>query len=92
MGSIAGVDRDVCAQLQHPVVLECEISTAARVAGKIAHAQFERGQTAFRFGHIHGDDQLADLRNCIRHSRAVDEITRKEGEAALLWFQQGLER
>jgi hypothetical protein len=34
--------------------------------------------------------QLAELRNCIRHSRAVDEITRKEGEAALLWFEEVL--
>jgi hypothetical protein len=31
-------------------------------------------------------DQLAELRNCIRHSRTVSDITRKEGEAALLWF------
>jgi hypothetical protein len=35
-------------------------------------------------------DQLAELRNGIRHSRTVDEITRKEGEAALLWFRQVL--
>lgn len=35
-------------------------------------------------------DQLAELRNGIRHSRTVDEITRKEGEAALLWFQQAV--
>jgi hypothetical protein len=33
---------------------------------------------------------LAEMRNCIRHSRAVDEVTRKEGEAALLWFFQVL--
>ncbi len=37
---------------------------------------------ARRFG------QLADIRNGIRHSRSVDEITRKEGEAAILWFEQ----
>jgi hypothetical protein len=37
-------------------------------------------------------DQLAELRNGIRHSRTVDEVTRKEGEAALLWFQQVLGR
>ncbi|MCK6565416.1 MAG: hypothetical protein L6Q80_11810 [Dehalococcoidia bacterium] len=37
---------------------------------------------AQRFG------QIANLRNSIRHSRKVDEITRKEGEAAILWFQQ----
>ena len=36
--------------------------------------------------------QLAELRNGIRHSRSVDEITRKEGEAAILWFEQVLPR
>lgn len=36
--------------------------------------------------------QLAELRNSIRHSRTVDEITRKEGEAAILWFGQVLRR
>lgn len=34
--------------------------------------------------------QLAELRNSIRHSRTVDEVTRKDGEAATLWFQQVL--
>ncbi len=32
--------------------------------------------------------QFADLRNGIRHSRTVDEVTQKEGEAAILWFKQ----
>lgn len=36
--------------------------------------------------------QLAELRNGIRHSRTVDEVTRKEGEAAVLWFKQVLEK
>ena len=36
--------------------------------------------------------QLAELRNGIRHSRTVDEVTRKEGEAALIWFRKVLER
>ena len=36
--------------------------------------------------------QLAELRNSIRHSRTVDEITRKEGEAAILWFGQVMQR
>jgi hypothetical protein len=36
--------------------------------------------------------QLAELRNGIRHSRTVDEITRKEGEAAILWFEQVLQK
>ena len=39
---------------------------------------------AGRFG------QLAELRNAIRHSRTVDEVTRTDGEAALLWFRQVL--
>ncbi|MDT0262481.1 hypothetical protein [Jatrophihabitans lederbergiae] len=34
--------------------------------------------------------QLAELRNGIRHSRTVDEVTRKDGEAAVLWFNQVL--
>lgn len=33
-------------------------------------------------------DQLAELRNSIRHSRSVDEINCKEGEAAILWFSK----
>ena len=34
--------------------------------------------------------QLAELRNGIRHSRDVDVITRKEGEASILWFEKVL--
>lgn len=50
-------------------------------------SQFANKETlATKFG------QLADLRNGIRHSRSVDEITRKEGEAAILWFEQVLKR
>jgi hypothetical protein len=37
-------------------------------------------------------DQLAELRNGIRHSRTVDEVSRKEGEAAVLWFNQVLSK
>jgi hypothetical protein len=34
--------------------------------------------------------QLAELRNSIRHSRSVDEITKKEGEASIMWFEESL--
>ena len=34
--------------------------------------------------------QLAELRNTIRHSRALNDVTRKDGEAALIWFDQTL--
>jgi len=37
-------------------------------------------QLANRFG------QLGELRNAIRHSRFVDEVTCRDGEAALAWF------
>jgi hypothetical protein len=36
--------------------------------------------------------QLAELRNSIRHSRTVTEVARKDGEAAILWFEQVLEK
>ncbi|MEL6468564.1 MAG: DUF262 domain-containing protein [Cyanobacteria bacterium J06623_4] len=32
--------------------------------------------------------QLAELRNGLRHSRTVTEVARKEGEAAIIWFEQ----
>ena len=34
--------------------------------------------------------QFANLRNCLRHSRPIDEITRRDGEVAILWFQRTL--
>ncbi|MCB9903806.1 MAG: DUF262 domain-containing protein [Planctomycetes bacterium] len=37
-------------------------------------------------------DQLAELRNGIRHSRTVSDVARKDGEAALAWFGQVLEK
>ena len=37
-------------------------------------------------------NQLAELRNSIRHSRSVDQITEKEGEAAILWFNKILQK
>ena len=37
-------------------------------------------------------NQLAALRNGLAHNRSVDEITRKEGEAAILWFDHVLKK
>lgn len=31
-------------------------------------------------------NQMAELRNCIRHHRSASEVVRKDGEAALSWF------
>lgn len=36
--------------------------------------------------------QLADLRNAIRHSRSVDEITQVEGQAGVMWFERVLRK
>ncbi len=38
----------------------------------------------------HRFDQLAELRNGIRHTRTVDEITQMEGNASIMWFEQVL--
>ena len=35
--------------------------------------------------------QLAALRNAVRHSRQVDDVIRRDGEAALLWFARAIE-
>lgn len=37
-------------------------------------------------------DQIAELRNSLRHSRTVSDIVRKEGEAAIAWFDQVLSK
>jgi hypothetical protein len=57
------------------------------ITGKSSWQHFEdqfssKGTLAGKF------DQLSELRNGIRHSRTVDEVTKKEGEAAIIWFQQ----
>lgn len=36
-------------------------------------------------------DQLAELRNCFRHSRNPDEVTLAEGKASVLWFERALD-
>ena len=37
-------------------------------------------------------EQIAELRNCFRHVRTVDEIALKEGEAAVMWFERILKQ
>ena len=32
-------------------------------------------------------DRLAELRNSLRHSRSINEVVKKEGEAAVMWFE-----
>lgn len=59
------------------------------VVGKLAWPRFEqRFATKETLGTKF--NQLAELRNGLRHSRSIDEVTRKEGEAAIIWFNQVL--
>jgi hypothetical protein len=36
--------------------------------------------------------QLAELRNAVRHSRTLDEIVEKDGEASIMWFEKVLNK
>lgn len=70
-------------KLEYADLRELQDSITSRALWDRFEPRFANKETlARRFG------QLADLRNGIRHSRSVDEITRKEGEAAILWFEQ----
>ena len=63
-----------------------EIITSKATWAKFASRFVNKETLNAKFG------QLAELRNGIRHSRQVDEITRKEGEAAILWFKEVFKR
>jgi len=72
-------------KLQFFDMRECE----QLIAGKKYWPEFadvfgNKEQLSMRF------NQLADLRNKIRHSRDVDEITKLDGQAGISWFQQVL--
>jgi hypothetical protein len=72
-------------KLEYADLRELQDTIAGKALGSLFQARFPNKETlAKRF------DQLAELRNGIRHSRSVDEVTRKEGEAAILWFRQVL--
>jgi hypothetical protein len=70
-------------RLEYADLRELQDTIASKALWAYFEARFATKETlAKRF------DQLAELRNGIRHSRTVDEVTRKEGEAALVWFDQ----
>ena len=72
-------------KLEYADLRELQDTVASKALGPLFQARFPNKETlSKRF------DQLAELRNGIRHSRTVDEVTRKEGEAAILWFKQVL--
>jgi hypothetical protein len=72
-------------KLEYADLRELQDTVASKALGPLFQARFPNKETlSKRF------DQLAELRNGIRHSRTVDEVTRKEGEAAIVWFKQVL--
>ncbi len=74
-------------KLEYADLRELQEAILSKVSWPLFAERFGNKETlAKRF------DQLAALRNGIRHSRTVDEVTRKEGEAAVIWFKQILER
>jgi hypothetical protein len=74
-------------KLEYADLREIQDTITNKALWRLFEGRYVNKETlAKRFG------QLADLRNGIRHSRSVDEVTRKEGEAAILWFHQVLGR
>jgi len=74
-------------KLEYCDLREVEATIANKALWPVFEARFANKEAlATRF------NQLAELRNGIRHSRTVDEVTRKDGEASLVWFQQVLAR
>jgi hypothetical protein len=72
-------------KLEYADLRELQDTVASKALVQAFQSRFPNKETLVkRF------DQFAELRNGIRHSRTVDEVTRKEGEAALLWFKQVL--
>lgn len=72
-------------KLEYCDLRELQDVIVSRALWQRFEAKFGSKETlCVRFG------QLAELRNGIRHSRAVGEVTRKDGEAALLWFKHVL--
>lgn len=70
-------------KLEYADLRELQDTITSKALGPLFQTRFPNKEAlAKRF------DQLAELRNGIRHSRTVDEVTRKEGEAAILWFEK----
>ena len=69
--------------LEYADLRELQDTIVSRALWRRFEARFVNKETLGKhFG------QLSDLRNSIRHSRSVNEITQMEGEAAILWFEK----
>ena len=74
------------AQLEFTDLRELQDTVANKALWRQFASRFvSKENTATRFA------QLTELRNSIRHTRRVNEIVRKDGEAAILWFKRVVE-
>ena len=72
----------LAAQLEFADLRELQDTITNKALWQRFAARFRsKESTATRFA------QLAEARNGIRHSRQVNDIVRKDGEAAILWFK-----
>jgi hypothetical protein len=79
--------KSILRRLEYCDLRELQDTILNKALWPLFETRFSNKETlATKFG------QLAEIRNGIRHSRSVDEITRKEGEAAILWFETLLAR
>ena len=75
------------AKLEYADLRELQETITSKATWDCFESRFVNKETVnAKFG------QLAELRNGIRHSRTVSEIARKEGEAAILWFEKVLDK
>jgi hypothetical protein len=73
--------RNLTAKLEYADLRELQEIITSKATWPMFEARFLNKETLnTKFG------QLAELRNSIRHSRSVDEVTRMEGGAAVVWF------
>ncbi len=79
----AGTQQELAGQLEYLDFRELQDSITTKQLWPRFESIFGTKETLIsRFG------QLAELRNAIRHSRTIGDVTIKDGEAALLWFEQ----
>ena len=83
--TVRKAQRSLSEELAYFDLRELEHTICSRTSWAFFESVFRSKETlAGRF------NQLAELRNRIRHSRPVDEVTIKDGEAAIHWFTQAL--
>ena len=85
-GNAQPTHRELTNQLQYLDLRQLHDAITNKATWPLFEPRFgSKGPTGDRF------NQLANLRNALRHSREITNIVIKDGEAALLWFASILE-